>query len=625
MESLINTDLERGYECVMASLPIAAVRLSGSEYIIEDANAIALNLLKRDDRFIGAPLIQAIPELENQAIAKCLRDIFSTDTLREVVGYLYGGDFRKKYFKFSFKRISVKKEKLIMFLSYADEHNVQPNESRLANLADSMPQLVWIADENGTVTYYSNQVRHFAGAKQTDDGRWQWEGMVHPEDLEATNDAWRKAVEEKSMYQMEHRIKMGNGRYRWHLSRAFAHKSGDGLKWYGTATDIQQLKDSENIIRESEERFRIMADATPAIIWALTPEGGSHRYLNKYALEYLGVDLEKAIEIGWEPFIHPDDLESTLKTLSEAIEQRKPYSKEHQLLRRDGVYRWFLSQGAPSYFANGELYGFVGSGTDIHEWKLAQSVLKQNKETLENLVKERTLELQRSNNDLQQFAHVASHDLKEPLRKIKTFSYKLQDEFEDVLNERGKSLVNKIIHSSDRMNAMINGALNYASLAAPESKRRPVDLNKVIGDIEIDLDLLIQEKEAMISYRQLPRVTGDPDQIQQLFYNLINNSLKFSTPHVAVRIDMTAKELSKNEGGFIEITIVDNGIGFNNEHAEHIFGTFIRLHSKDKFEGSGLGLAMCQRIVERHGGTITASGTEGVGSVFKFTLPGSHG
>jgi PAS domain S-box-containing protein len=363
-----------------------------------------------------------------------------------------------------------------------------------------------------------------------------------------------------------------------------------------------------------------MADATPSIIWALRPEG-SHRYLNQFALDYLGIAREEVAEMNWDAFIHPDDLAPTQKVLSEAMQRRLPYSHEHRLRRHDGEYRWFLSQGAPSYYAGDELYGYVGSGTDIHAWRIAQEILRKNEEMLENLVKERTLELQRSNDDLQQFAHVASHDLKEPIRKIKIFSYKLQDEFGNILDERGTHLLNKIIHSSDRMFAMINGVLNYSAVTATKNDAEHVDINGIINAVRDDLELLITEKNASFYYGELPTVYANADLIHQLFYNLINNALKFAKPGVSSDIRITWSAVTVNRKPYIEIILEDNGIGFEPEFAEQIFGSFIRLHSKDQYEGSGLGLALCKRIVERYGGSITAEGTKGVGATFKFTLP----
>jgi light-regulated signal transduction histidine kinase (bacteriophytochrome) len=236
-------------------------------------------------------------------------------------------------------------------------------------------------------------------------------------------------------------------------------------------------------------------------------------------------------------------------------------------------------------------------------------------------VRDRTLELQRSNDDLQQFAHVASHDLKEPVRKVKTFSNKLQDEFQSQLGERGNRLINKIITATDRMDSMINGVLNYASLAGAQNSFQSVDLSQVVTNIVVDLEILINEKNAEINFQDLPNVYGNQDLLYQLFYNLINNALKFSKEGAHARIDIIARSVDQSSVQLDEITVRDNGIGFDQEYAEQIFTTFFRLNSKDKYEGSGLGLALCKKIVERHGGSISAKGIKNQGAEFTILLP----
>jgi PAS domain S-box-containing protein len=614
--------------------PVGIGVLRGKSLIIDLVNDAMLLYVKRTrEEVLGKPVWEAFPELASQGFDQITEKVFTTGepyySPESPVEILRHEKLELLYISFAFEPLRDNNNRVVGMLSIANDvtdlviarKKSESNEARLQNLADSMPQLVWIADEHGTVTYFNNQVRHFDGTRKITDGTWEWTDSIHPADLARTVDAWKAAIEERTPFDNEHRLKMRDGTYRWHLSRAFPRTDDRGrVTWYGTATDIQQVKDAEMAVRESEERFRIMADATPSIIWALDPEG-VHRYLNQYAIDYLGIAAENVHELNWHAHIHPDDFEPTQRVLIEAVHNRAPYRCEHRLRRHDGVYRWFLAQGAPSYFSDGTLYGYVGSGTDIHESKLAQEMLRKNEESLENLVKERTLELQRSNNDLQQFAHVASHDLKEPIRKIKTFSYKLQDEFSPVLGERGNILLGKIINSSDRMFAMINGVLNYAVASSLKNNDESVDLNVIVREVRNDLELLITEKNATFEYENLPTVYASPDLIHQLVYNLINNSLKFSQPNQPSRISIVSRPTSIGNVPFAEIVITDNGIGFDNEYADQIFGTFFRLHSKDQFEGSGLGLALCKRIVERYGGSIVAQGERSVGSMFKFTLP----
>lgn len=284
--------------------------------------------------------------------------------------------------------------------------------------------------------------------------------------------------------------------------------------------------------------------------------------------------------------------------------------------------------GAAASIGKGDFGVHIEPRSDQDELAFALIRMKQDlsayNEKMEQLVQHRTEELARSNEDLQRFAHVASHDLKEPLRKISTFSSILAEEQKDVLSERGKVYLQKIGDASRRMVQMIEGVLAYSTLTATEHPFESVDLNHVLENVESDLELAIVQKEARIERALLPRIQGIPMLIQQLFYNLVNNALKFSKPGVAPIITIKADAAAQVAGSgvlMVHITVSDNGIGFNPEHAEKMFTFFSRLHPRDQYEGTGLGLALCKKIVQRHGGSIYATGAEGEGAMFHLLLP----
>lgn len=253
--------------------------------------------------------------------------------------------------------------------------------------------------------------------------------------------------------------------------------------------------------------------------------------------------------------------------------------------------------------------------------------LLQYNQKMEQLVAERTDDLARSNEDLQQFAHVASHDLKEPLRKISIFCDLLTNEQNSSLSEQGKRYLEKIAHSSNRMSNMIEGILAYSTGDFNEPDYESIDLTYLLQGVLTDLEMVIQQKDAKIDYHHLPVIQGNPFLLQQLFYNLLNNSLKFSNPSVKPVITIQsnyvdkANQVQSNPSDYLHLEFKDNGIGFNPAYAEKIFGIFTRLHAKDKFEGTGLGLALCKKIVQRHGGKIYAESEEGKGATFHIILP----
>lgn len=275
-----------------------------------------------------------------------------------------------------------------------------------------------------------------------------------------------------------------------------------------------------------------------------------------------------------------------------------------------------------------KITGVISVGTDVSAQLAAKKAIMQQSEILEQEVKIRTRELsllntslQRSNEDLQQFAHVASHDLKEPIRKIRTYGSRLQDEYGGMLPDKARVFLDKIHNATERMFSMIDGVLAYSMLNASEQPIEQIDLNEVLKNIESDLEISIQQKKGAIKKGYLPCIEGAAVLIYQLFYNLLNNSLKFSHPDIPPIIYINGEITGPADRPVAEIGIADNGIGFDQQHAAAIFDTFARLNSKDNYEGTGLGLSLCKKIVERHHGTITAMGTKNKGAVFTIKLP----
>jgi PAS domain S-box-containing protein len=282
----------------------------------------------------------------------------------------------------------------------------------------------------------------------------------------------------------------------------------------------------------------------------------------------------------------------------------------------------------PLWDEHHHITGIIAVATDVSAQVSAKNAIMRQTEILEQEVKSRTEELiqlnislRRSNDDLQQFAHVASHDLKEPVRKIRTFGSRLQDEYGELLPEKGKLFLEKIHHATERMFSMIDGVLTYSMLNGLQQSIEAVDLNEVFRNIESDLEVFIVQKKGVIRRGSLPTIEGASVLIYQLFYNLLNNALKFSRPDVPPVVHISSIEKDQDGRKWIEIGIADNGIGFDQKYAASIFDTFARLNSKDKFEGTGLGLALCKKIVERHHGTITALGTKNNGAAFTIRLP----
>jgi len=262
--------------------------------------------------------------------------------------------------------------------------------------------------------------------------------------------------------------------------------------------------------------------------------------------------------------------------------------------------------------------------TDLTVHKATQQQLKRNNEQLE----EANNKLEASNHDLQQFASVASHDLQEPLRKILIFSHLLKEKQSD-LSPLSINYLNKVIDSTARMRTLIVDILNYSRLSANDVQMECTDLNDIANELKEDFELLIQEKGAQIIVDDLPCVDVNKGQIRQVFYNIISNALKFSRPDTAPVVTIHSKRISHKsfdspedpDGPYYLITIQDNGIGFNQKYVTNIFALFERLNAKDKFEGTGIGMAIAKKIIDKHNGLITAHSKEGQGAAFRIILP----
>lgn len=397
--------------------------------------------------------------------------------------------------------------------------------------------------------------------------------------------------------------------------------------------DITEHKHTAQRLRESEERFRTMADQAPIIIW-MSDEKSNSIYQNSRWWEFVGMHAEKAYGTGWADFIHPEDKELAYNEWLQAFENRKPYNSKFRYRHAKGEYRIVNANCTPRVSEQGEFMGYIGILNDI--------TLEENaKVSLEKLVEERTrdlvkanAELERSNQDLEQFAYVASHDLQEPLRKIQAFSNLLQRDSKEILNENCLMYMDKITGSASRLSALIDDLLNFSRTTRAGTLFAEIDLNEVLEKIKSDFEVLISRKKAVIKIidcKHLPTIEGVPSQINQLFNNLINNSLKFSTENRPPVITISCKKLEEvqtvpypeiyKDIPHYEIVVTDNGIGFEPEYAEQIFMIFQRLHDQYTFAGSGIGLALCRKIVINHHGKIYAKGTKDEGCSFHVILP----
>ena len=292
----------------------------------------------------------------------------------------------------------------------------------------------------------------------------------------------------------------------------------------------------------------------------------------------------------------------------EVVNSQKTAHKIHNY-EHDGIETWFDTTAV----ANGD--GFVVTFTDISEEKMMLRTLEKQKSDLES-----------ANEELERFAYVASHDLQEPLRKIRTFGDRLADRYNDALEERGRDYITRMRSAAERMQILINDLLKFSRISRNEIPKDEVSLSDCLNKVLETLELEISNNNATIHKTELPVIIGDAFQMQQLFQNLLTNSLKYRKEGIAPEIFISSEKVeevseSPEAISFWKIDFKDNGIGFDNQYKNQIFEVFERLHGRTEYQGTGIGLALCEKIVSRHHGRIAANGEIGIGAIFSIFLP----
>lgn len=359
--------------------------------------------------------------------------------------------------------------------------------------------------------------------------------------------------------------------------------------------------------QETESRFRIMADCAPVMLWMAGKDAECY-FFNQVWLTFTGKSIEEEKGVGWASGVHPEDLQQMMNTYLHAFNRQENFSMIYRLRRHDGEYRWILDQGTPLYNATQEFEGFIGSCVDITEQKLS-------KEKLEEV----TVSLMRTNQELEQMARVASHDLQEPLRTIVSYSQLLVADYKGKLNPDADDILQKIVTASSRMQQLICSMLDYSSVTQDTTQHEKISMDELVGEVLADLAQIINNSNAEITFSQLPQVMGYRLQIKQVLQNIICNAIKFRGPEPIV-IKIECQEKLDN---YLFI-IRDNGIGFDMKYAVKIFEVFKRLWTKDQYSGDGLGLAICKKIIENHEGEIWAQAEVNKGACIYFTLPKTH-
>ncbi|NRT56056.1 GAF domain-containing sensor histidine kinase [Sphaerotilus uruguayifluvii] len=388
---------------------------------------------------------------------------------------------------------------------------------------------------------------------------------------------------------------------------------------------LESQQQLERELREREQHFRTLADQGTALIWTAGLDMGCD-YFNLPWLNFTGRTLDQELGSGWTEGVHSEDIERCLLTYKAAFAARRSFSMEYRLRAADGRYRWIRDDGSPRHDSQGGFIGFIGYCYDISDMKENEFRMRRFHAELERRVAERTADLAAANRELATFTYSVSHDLKAPLRGIDGYSRMLQLVHGDLLDDGARDLVARIRHGVGQMNQLIHDLLAYCHLEQRQVRPVPVDLldlarrtielrcaDEPLVRSRIDLQVAPEVEAAGVL-----SVRADADGLAMALRNLLDNALKFSarsaSPRVTVRVSSTP-------GDCAILSVEDNGIGFDMQYHDRIFEIFQRLERVEAYPGTGIGLAIVRKAMQRMGGRVWAEGTPGRGATFFLELP----
>lgn len=500
------------------------------------------------------------------------------------------------------------------------ETQLRQSELRFRRLVDSNIIGVLFPDLDGNILDANDAFLRMVGYSYEDlqAGRVNWKTLTPPEYEAIDNQKIEELRTTRVCTPFEKEYLHRDGK-RIPILAGAALLEGSQQNTVAFVIDLSERKQTEAALRESEERFRHLADTAPVMIW-ISDLDKSYNYFNKPWLDFTGRSLEQELGNGWTEGVHADDLEFCLKTYTTAFDARQSFAMEYRLRRADGKYRWVFDIGVPRLTPAGEFLGYVGSCIDITDRKQSESILHQLNETLEHRVQERTAQLIAANQELEAFAYSVSHDLRAPLRHISGFVNLLRKQAADTLDATSLRYLNIVTNTTQQADRLIDDLLSFSRMGRSEIRCTPIDMNRLVAEVQQDLQSITNDREIHWSIEPLPQVQADPSMLRLVLRNLLENALKYTQPRSIAKIEIGSIQHEEETTEEVTFYVRDNGVGFNPKYDYKLFGVFQRLHSDTQFAGNGIGLANVRRIIHRHGGRTWAEGEVDRGATFYFTL-----
>lgn len=636
--------------------PVATCLFVGRNMTVEIANELMLGYWGKDRSVIGRPLNEALPELEDQPFLAILDEVYRTGEAYTAhnapAKLMVNGTLGTYYFDYTYKPLRNLQGEVYAVMNMAVDVTEQVLARQGLEESERFARHIFYNSPVAKIVYVGpNMVLREANeAMMTILNRD--ESILNRPILESIPELKYTGLEKKyrrvmesgeSIFEYAQPLELiRNGEtsvgYFDYIYKALRNANDEIYGVMCTVVDVTKEVATRQQIEAAEESLRNAVELANLATWTVDVIGRKVEYSPRLQ-QWLGVDAAE-FDNGPSPFVHPRDQARVASAVANALNPAgsgifdEVYSIVHRVT---GQERIIHSSGRATFDDKGRAVRLAGTAQDVTLQQELQKALEievqQRTEQLAAINEELEMsneELRRSNEELSQYAYVASHDLQEPLRKIRMFSGMLGDTAE--LSPVNASRLNKINSSAERMTLLIKDLLEFSRLLNSDNLRKPVDLNQVVAEIMSDFELMIAEKQAVVEIGQLPVVEAVPLQMNQLFYNLVGNSLKFTQVGLAPAISILSQPIALEEAErfirkprpewqYHRISVRDNGIGFEQKYAEQIFEVFKRLHTREVYSGSGIGLALCRRIVSNHNGYLYAESTPGEGTVFHIIIP----
>lgn len=499
---------------------------------------------------------------------------------------------------------------------------LQTAETRYRTLVEQIPAVFYTLDldlnfQPNERRYFSPQIEKLLGFTQEEwiaDAKIALQQM-YPEDLEQLMAVRAAALTTHQPTNNEFRMIARDGHLVWIRNEAITVKNADGTyALQGIWTDITKSKELDEALRQSEARYRSIVDTAEEGIWIV--DSSMHiSYANQRVLEIFGYTLEEMIGCLSSDLLDPQELgqsQTNLKSQQQGFAGRR----DVRFRRKDGSELWAITATTPLFDAQGQFNGILAMLTDITDRKRAEAEITKLNAELEQRVEERTAQLMAANKELEAFSYSVSHDLRAPLRAVDGFARIVMSDFAPLLPPDCVEYLNTIRDSAQQMGRLIDDLLSFSRLGRQQLSTQSVSIAKLVNSTVAEIEREHAPRKIEFFIGELPDDNADPAMLKHVYVNLIENAVKFTRQQTAPRIELGSEIMNSERVYFVK----DNGVGFDMQYAHKLFGVFQRLHLTDEYEGTGVGLAIVQRIIHRHGGRVWAEAALNNGATFYFTL-----